>query len=787
MTDGKLIISNDEKNDCMKNYITHCEWKVIEKEFNPDYNRISESLFSIGNGHTGQRANFEEKYSGDSLQGNYIAGVYYPDKTLVGWWKNGYPEYFAKILNAANWLGIHIKVDGEDVDLATADIHEFRRELDMRTALLKRTFVASLPSGKTIEVEAKRFLSIKDQEIGAIQYRLKSINFTGQIEVTSFIDGDIVNEDSNYDEKFWDEIFKEKRGNEVYLGMETRKTMFHVFNGQYTRLYINDKEQDIESKSVGSEKFIGSAFQLKLKQGEVLLVEKYAAITNSLYYAKEDLGKQASMAVKRASEKGFDQLFNEHADVWNKKWETSDIQIKGDVAAQQGIRFNIFQLMQTYTGDDERLNVGPKGFTGEKYGGVTYWDTEAYCLPFFLATAPQKVARNLLIYRHKHLEKAIENAKKLGFKSGAALYPMVTINGEECHNEWEITFEEIHRNGAIAYAIYNYINYTGDQEYLAPYGIEVLLAISRFWSQRVNWSEDKQAYVILGVTGPNEYENNVNNNFHTNNMAVWTLKYTLQSLEYVKKEYPYLFEEMVQKWRFNEIMETNRWKDMIEKMYFPYDEKRQVYLQQDGFLDKELIPADMLDPKERPINQHWSWDKILRSSYIKQADTLQSLYWMQENYDLKTLERHFDFYEPITIHESSLSPCIHAILAAKINRPEKAYEMYLRTARLDLDDYNNDTEDGLHITSMGGTWMAFVEAFGGMRVIDGKLHFNPFIPDSWKSYSFKINFRGAHLEIKMNNSLEIINHTDVEIPLYIWGEKYQLRNNHSLKLKKEIV
>src|SRR5690606_32114665 len=228
--------------------------------------------------------------------------------------------------------------------------------------------------------------------------------------------------------------------------------------------------------------------------------------------------------------KGFDTLFAEQIAAWAQKWAENDIQIVGDVAAQQAIRFNIFQLHQTYTGEDDRLNIGPKGFTGEKYGGSTYWDTEAYCLPFYLATAPQQVARNLLVYRYKHLPKAIANAETLGFGAGAALYPMVTINGEECHNEWEITFEEIHRNGAIAFAIYNYIRYTGDTSYLAESGLEVLIGIARFWAQRVNWSEARQRYVLLNVTGPNEYENNVNNNWYTNTIASWCLEYTLATL-----------------------------------------------------------------------------------------------------------------------------------------------------------------------------------------------------------------------------------------------------------------
>ena len=771
----------------MKDYIIHCEWKVIEKGFDPKNNRVSESLFSIGNGHTGQRANFEEKYSGDSLQGNYLAGVYYPDKTRVGWWKNGYPEYFAKILNAANWIGIHIEIEGEELDLSTAQIHEFRRELDMRTALLTRSFVASLPSGKKLEVVSKRFLSMKNQAIGAIRYQLRSLNFSAPVKITSFIDGDVVNEDSNYDEKFWDEIEKDANGNDAYLCMKTRKTGFYAFNRQHTQLLLNGEAVGEKPESIQHEKYVGTVFHVNLKEGEELVVEKLAGITSSLQMKKEDMKAKTAQVIERALDKGFDQLYAEHCKVWEKRWETSDIQIKGDVAAQQGIRFNIFQLMQTYTGDDERLNVGPKGFTGEKYGGVTYWDTEAYCLPFFLGTAPEKVAKNLLMYRYKHLEKAIENAENLGFKNGAALYPMVTINGEECHNEWEITFEEIHRNGAIAYAIYNYINYTGDRQYLAPYGFEVLLGISRFWAQRVNWSEARQAYVMLGVTGPNEYENNVNNNFHTNKMAVWTLKYTLEAHDYIKREHPYLYAELIEKWKFSELKETALWKKIIEKMYFPKDESTGLFLQQDGFFDKEIIPVDQLKEEDRPINQNWSWDRILRSCYIKQADTLQSFYWFQDEYDMETLTDHFDFYESITVHESSLSPCVHGILAARIGRREKAYELYLRTARLDLDDYNNDTEDGLHITSMAGTWMAFVESFGGMRVKNGQLLLNPFIPESWESYSFKINYRGSHLEIQMGDELKITNHNPGSVSATIWGKEYELEEKQELILKKELA
>ena len=769
----------------MKAYIIHNEWKIIEDGFHPDENRITESLLSIGNGRCGQRANFEEKYTGDSLRGSYVAGIYYPDKTRVGWWKNGYPEYFAKILNATNWIGINVTVESEELDLNTSKIISFYRDLDMKSGLLTRHFIAELSSGKQLEVHSRRFLSIADQEIGAIRYSVKALNFSGEISFQPYIDGDVVNEDSNYDENFWISIAQKMNCCSGFVCVETKKTAFQVCTGMSFRAKLNQELISVETSKIETEKYIGSSFNIHVKQGDEVCIEKYVAIVSTLYHTKNKLQEASEKMLKRATDKGFDKLFSDQEKAWAKRWETSDIRIEGDVAAQQGIRFNIFQLNQTYLGDDERLNIGPKGFTGEKYGGVTYWDTEAYCLPFTLGTAPRRVSKNLLLYRYKHLPKAIENAEKLGFNHGAALYPMVTINGEECHNEWEITFEEIHRNGAIAYAIYNYISYTGDKEYLAPYGFEVLLALSRFWSQRINWSDEKKKFVMLGVTGPNEYENNVNNNFHTSYMAVWTLKYTLEAIDYLKKEHPLLFEDLVKKLKLMELKETSHWKKIIRDMYFPYDFTRKIYLQQDGFLDKELIPVSELKPEDRPINQKWSWDRILRSPYIKQADTLQSIYWFEDHFDRESIERHFDFYEPLTVHESSLSSCIHSILAASIGRQEKAYEMYLRTARLDLDDYNNDTCDGLHITSMGGTWMAFVQGFGGMRVKNNQLHFNPFIPKGWNSYSFRLHFREAHLEFKMDKSqFSVYNHSKANIDLVVHGQSHHLPAKKELTIKQ---
>ncbi|MBX7126188.1 MAG: glycoside hydrolase family 65 protein [Cyclobacteriaceae bacterium] len=734
----------------MKQYLKPDAWQIIEEGFDPHLNRISESVFSIGNGRMGQRANFEETYSGDTHQGSYVAGVYYPDKTRVGWWKNGYPEYFAKVLNAPSWIGIKIALDGESLDLAHCKVEDFRRVLDMKQGLLSRTFTATLPSGRKVKVDARRFVSMANGEVGAIRYHLVPLNFSAKARLTLSVDADVVNKDSNYDEKFWEEVYKESQMGWAMVTAATKKTNFHVCTGIEYQLILDGKTTRGKVYTNLREKYADNEVEVELKEGKDLIVFKYGVVLSSENHPKEYLANLCRAKLEEATATGFDKLLEAHVKWWAHKWEEADISIEGDIAAQQGIRFNIFQLMQTYTGEDERLNIGPKGFTGEKYGGSTYWDTEAYCLPFYLATSDPGVARNLLVYRYKHLPRAIENAKKLGYTSGAAFYPFVTMNGEECHNEWEITFEEIHRTSAMAYAMRDYIDYTGDWKYLTEFGLEVLIGISRFWSQRVNWSADKGKYVILGVTGPNEYENNVNNNWYTNYLGAWTLRFTQQAIDFVRKDNAGKYQELVQRLQFREQEETTRWADIVKNMYYPEDKTRGVYLQQDGFLDKELIKVADLRPEDRPLNQKWSWDRILRSCFIKQADVLQCIYLFEDDFSIDQIKRNFDFYEPMTVHESSLSPCVHVILASKLGYTEKAYEFYLRTARLDLDDYNNDTEDGCHITSMAGTWMAVVKGFGGMRVREGKLHFHPFIPPQWTSYSFRIEFRGRVIKVRVS-------------------------------------
>ncbi|TFJ46230.1 family 65 glycosyl hydrolase [Carnobacterium divergens] len=730
-------------------------WKVKTNTLDKENRRLQESLTSLGNGYMGMRGNFEERYSGDHHEGNYIAGVWYPDKTRVGWWKNGYPEYFGKVINSINIIAMDILIDGNAMDLFTDQIEDFLLELDMEKGVLRRSFIVS-KNGKRIKFEFQRFLSLAVKELCSIQVIVTNLGEPAKVEIQSQLNGDVRNQDSNYDEMFWLPV--EAASNRLVV--ETKPNDFGIEQFTVAATMSNTVEGLVKKTEKIEELTVSECFSGKLETNQKASLTKNIIVTTSRDYDQEAVLKAGEALMKESIvPHSFEELKTAHEKIWADRWKLSDVEIGGDDAQQQGIRFNLFQLFSTYYGEDMRLNIGPKGFTGEKYGGATYWDTEAYAVPLYLALADPSVSKNLLKYRHEQLPGAYHNAKQQGL--AGALYPMVTFTGIECHNEWEITFEEIHRNGAIAYAIYNYTNYTGDHSYVANEGMDVLVGISRFWADRVHFSATKKQYMIHGVTGPNEYENNINNNWYTNKLATWTLAFTLEKLQTAD-------EEAVNRTNVTKE-EKQKWQDIIEKMYYPYDAERDVFVQHDTFLDKELMPVSQLAKKDLPINQNWSWDKILRSCFIKQADVLQGIYFFNNQFTKAEKQRNFDFYEPMTVHESSLSPSVHAILAAELEMSEKAVELYARTARLDLDNYNNDTEDGLHITSMTGSWLTIVEGFAGMRTFADTLSFKPFVPADWDYYRFHINYRGRLIFIEVNQtetSLTLLSGEPLTLNLY---------------------
>lgn len=740
-------------------------WNVVSHESRPDDKRLQESMTSLGNGYMGARGFFDEEYSGDTLPGVYLAGVWFPDKTRVGWWKNGYPKYFGKAINAVNFLGLGVVVNGHAVDLAKDAVNDYTLDLDMRHGVLTRSFVIGLDDA-TLRLTFERFFSAVQDELCVQRVTIDNLGRAPVDAVLrSAIDADVHNEDANYDERFWEVVGRDAGDASVSLLAITKENRFgtpRFLVGAQTRVVTTLDQVSTEDHELE----VAVRFQGTIAPGATARLEKRTVVVTSRDYAgREELLTGLRELSEKVATQSYEDLLGAHTAEWAHRWESADVTIEGDTPAQQGIRFNLFQLFSTYYGKDPRLNIGPKGFTGEKYGGATYWDTEAFAVPVYLGIADPTVTRSLLQYRYDQLDGAHVNAEEQGL--AGALFPMVTFNGIECHNEWEITFEEIHRNGDIAFAIYNYTKYTGDTSYVLHEGSTVLTEISRFWADRVHFSKRRGKYVIHGVTGADEYENNVDNNWYTNYLAQWTLRYTLEILDQVDPAQAALLAV--------DAEERATWRDIVARMYLPHDEKLGIFVQHDGFLDKDLEPVSAIPAGERPINQHWSWDKILRSPYIKQADVLQAVWYFIDEFTVDEKKRNFDFYEPLTVHESSLSASIHSILAADLHYEDKAVEMYERTARLDLDNYNNDTNDGLHITSMTGGWLAIVQGFAGMRVRDGRLRFAPFLPKRWQQYRFRQLFRGRLIEVTVNESgtsLALLHGEPITVELH--GEPVEL-------------
>lgn len=718
----------------MKKYLKTDEWNIIEDQFHPDRQRMSESIFSLGNGRFGQRGYFEEPYSSDSYRGSFVAGITFLDKTRVGWWKNGFPPYYTRIPKAADWSRINLRLIDEELDLAGWDVDSFNRRLDMKEGIFYRDMEVTSPRGNQLRIHVEHITNMARPNLCLIKYSVSSINYTGRISLVPILDGNIVDDADLPNLKIWNILRSGSTSSCAYLWTQTRREDAQVCYAMTYQFFKNNKETTANLIRIEKEKQTGFSVGADVKPGDNVTLIKYTAIASSLYHERSELVEHSVAEAREAKR------------------------------------------------DDPRLNIGPKGFTGEKYGGNTYWNTELCCVPFFLLSTPKEIAKNLLAYRYNQLPKAIENARKLGFKDGAALFPQVTNNGEECHSEWEITFEEIHRNNIIVYAIVQHAALTGNMDYIAKYGLEVMIAVSRFWSQRVSFSQPKQKYVILGVTGPDEYENNVDNNWYTNYSCIQCLKMTLRFLEMVAQQYPDEYAHIRRITNLDQVKESARWRDIIEHMYLPEDKERGIFIQNDGYMDKVLESTDNIPAEERPINQHWSWDRILRSCYIKQSDVLLGLYLYYFYFDTETVRRNFEFYEPMTVHESSLSPHIHSILAARIGKVEKAYQLFLHATRLDLDDYNNEADQGLHITSMPGSWLAIVRGFAGMQVLKETLCFSPVIPQKWDSYSFKVNYLKNTLHIRVRKEIEISLTAGSKVDIQVYGHPYTLERGTELKI-----
>jgi maltose phosphorylase len=745
-------------------YLLVDPWAVVEEGFHPERNRVSESIFSLSNEYMGVRGFADEGYGGDTLVGSYFNGLY--EEIDVAPQYKGIIRSLRFMVNAANWLWTRIEIDGERLDLAASRFSDYRRRVDFKTGLYTRSFVWHLASGRSVRLTFERLVSMTDSHLGAQRVTFEPIDFAGDVRIRAGIDFGVIHEDQG--KGFW-RVIRRGRVGEAFAALgKTVRTGNRLFSG-----FRLDASQPFTAAEFAEENVYGAEFTLQLEPGSKTQFEKIAVnlAEKQTPAADDDLWQAGANLVEKAAETAFDREAGKQAAYWARVWETSDIVIDGDPDNQQGIRYCIFQLHQTYRGENPGFNIGAKGLTGEAYRGLAFWDTESYCLPFYLFNNP-KAARSLLEFRYNTLDKAMARAKEVDCEG--ALYPIATIDGTESCDLWQHSNLQLHVGSAVAYAIRHYVNVTGDREFLYDKGAEMLVQISRFYASRGQWSPRTGQFGFYGVMGPDEFHMMVNHNAYTNFMAKKLFEYTLEVAAEMKERVPARYEALVQRTGLREE-ELAGWKRMADCMRIPKDEATGIYEQHDGYFDLPHLDVRAIPPEEFPLYHHWSYDRIYRYDMIKQPDVLMFLFLYNQSFTLEEKRVNYDYYEPRCIHESSLSPSIHSILAAEIGRHEDAYKFFEFATRLDLDNYNRNTREGLHMTSIAAAWMNIVYGFGGMRSDGEGLSFRPTIPGVWNGYSFHVTVHGSVLKFDVNRREVFIRVTDGDpAEITVYGRKMRI-------------
>ncbi|MEQ6358915.1 glycoside hydrolase family 65 protein [Thermoanaerobacter thermohydrosulfuricus] len=760
------------------------DWVIRETQFSIDTNYRNETIFALANGYIGMRGTFEEGYSGPkntSFNGTYINGFYEIHDIVYPEGGYGFAKIGQTMLNVADSKIIKLYVDGEKFDLLQGKILFYERVLDMKKGFVERKVKWESPTGKILEVKIKRIVSLNRQHLAAISFTVEPVNFTGKIRFVSAIDGNVSNindsEDvrvgSNLKGKVLKTIDKSVEGLKGWIVQKTQKSNFSYVCA-IDNVLVGDSKYEISNSL--EEDGVKVIVDLEAEKGTSYTLNKFISYYTSKDFDENKLVVLALEEIEKAKNDGFETIEKEQEEFLNFFWKDADVIIEGDKALQQGIRFNEFHLLQS-VGRDGKTNIAAKGLTGEGYEGHYFWDSDIYIMPFFLYTKPE-IAKALVMYRYNLLDAARSRAKELGHKG--ALYPWRTIDGPECSAYFPAGTAQYHINADIVYALKRYVEATNDVDFLYDYGCEIVFETARFW-------EDLGAYIPLKdnkfcincVTGPDEYTALVDNNAYTNYMAKMNLQYAYDIANKMKKEVPEKYQKIASKLNLKD-QEINAWKNAADNMYLPYSKELDIIPQDDSFLYKERITVDEIPQDQFPLLLHWHYLNIYRYQICKQPDVLLLMFLQREKFTKDELKKNYDYYEPITTHDSSLSPAIFSILANEIGYTDKAYKYFMMTARMDLDDYNDNVKDGIHAASMAGTWSAVVNGFGGMRVYTNELHFEPRLPKEWNLLSFNVRYKGRKINVKLTKESVVFALLEGEpIEIYCFDEKIFLEKGEN--------
>ncbi len=622
----------------------------------------------------------------------------------------------------------------------------------MQKGVLTRSVLWTSPKGKTVRIESTRIVSLTEKYGAAIKYSVTPVDFNGSVEIVSMLDGDVENNTKENNSRIdygpygrvvlMEEI--ETDGDYCAMLQRTKSTKIGLVSAMKN---IVDFECTMTNEK--TEYQASSKYSFYAEMGKTYTITKFFTYVTTRDFGENELKNSAKEILDRISDNGFDNMLKAQENYLNNFWKIADIEIDGDDSLVQGLRWHMFALLQS-PGRDGKTSLGAKGLSGEGYEGHIFWDTEMYVTPFFNFENPE-VAKNILMFRYNTLEQARERARVLSVSKGCC-YPWRTINGEEASAFFLAGTCQFHINGDIAYAVNQYVEATDDYEFLADYGAEILIETARFWCSFGEYVDYKGGkFCINGVTGPDEFAVLVNNNCYTNMLARENMKYAVRAVSYLKTNCVDKYNKLATKIGLEES-EIADWQKAIDNMYIPYEEKLGIYPQDDSFMSKKRWDIENTPFSEFPLLDKHHPIVVYRHQVSKQADFVLALFLLSHYFDKEETKRNFDFYETVSVHESSLSACIFSIVANSIGYYDTAYKYFMTTSRLDLDDYHANVNAGYHCANMAGTWMSMVFGFGGMRLCDGILKFAPVLPEKWNSYSFRIWYKGSLLQVKMDKS-----------------------------------
>ncbi|MEH2412524.1 beta-phosphoglucomutase [Nostoc sp.] len=717
-------------------HFIYTDWILIETQFDPEQLHSKETVFTIGNGYLGTRGSFEEGYPHAS-PATFIHGVY-----------DDVPVVYTELVNCPDWLSLVVIVNGDRFRLNQGEILRYDRQLDLRYGLLSRSVRWRSPSGNTIDISFERFASLADPHVLALRCHLTPVDFDGLIEIQASINGYPENQGFNH----WEGLDQGKTDQGIWLQRSTRSSRIELGMAAKVRILGTETEASLQVNTAPGYPSLNTTFLAKAQQ--TVTVEKIVTVFTS---------REIETPVSAAQEKLADLSdyatllkANEHA--WHEVWQQSDILIEGDSTAAFAVRYNLFQLLIAAPQHDDKVSIPAKTLSGFGYRGHIFWDTEIFMQPLFLFTQPA-IARNLLSYRWHTLNGARRKAAHYGYK-GAMFAWESAVTGDEVTPRWAIGSDfygedvriwcrdqEIHINADIPYAIWNYWQATGDDDWMQKRGAEVILDAAIFWGSRVEFNPQRQKYEIRGVIGADEYHEFVHNNAFTNRMAQWHLEKAIAVYDWLVDNFPEQASELEEKLKLTPE-ERSHWQDIIAKILFLYDPSTELIEQFEGFFQLEDINLADYEPRDRSMQPLLGIEKINKCQVLKQPDVLMLLYLMRESadfpYNEKALQTSWDYYAPRTdiTYGSSLGPAVEAILASDLGKSTEAYELFMRALMVDLEDNRGNTSDGIHGASAGGIWQAVIFGFGGIQLTENGPVANPHLPPGWTRLKFKLHWRG---------------------------------------------